>query len=62
MSTDLNNKFNMNTSIRLNKNKFIIVINQDSYEKFLNLMEKYIIPSMWYKLPKQKIILYNFPL
>jgi hypothetical protein len=51
MSLELSSKFDLNTSVRLNKNKNIIVINSDSYEKFLNLTYLYIIPSMRYKLP-----------
>lgn len=51
MSIELNNKFDLNTSVRLNKNKNIIVINSDSYKKFIDLTYLYIIPSMRYKLP-----------
>ena len=51
MSNELRIKFNLNTSIRLNKYKYIIVINKDSYEKFANLTDDFIIPSMRYKLP-----------
>jgi LAGLIDADG DNA endonuclease family len=51
MSIELRNKFNFNTNTRLNKNKSIIVINNDSYERFVNLTDKYFIPSMRYKLP-----------
>jgi LAGLIDADG DNA endonuclease family len=51
MSLDLNLKFNLNTEIRINKNKNIIVIKSESYNDFINLTYKYIIPSMRYKLP-----------
>jgi hypothetical protein len=49
MSIELSNKFNLNTSVRLNKN--IIVIDSNSYKKFIALTYSYIIPSMRYKLP-----------
>lgn len=52
MNNELSNKFNLNTIIRLNKNKIIIVIQSDSYNKFINLTYVYIYPSMRYKLPK----------
>jgi len=51
MSIELRNKFNLNTYTRLNKNKSIIVINNDSYERFVDLTDKYFILSMRYKLP-----------
>jgi hypothetical protein len=50
-SINLDNKFNLNTTTRLNKNKYIIIIKHDSYNRFANLTDKYIIPSMRYKLP-----------
>lgn len=52
MSIELSNKFSLKTNIRLNKNKYIIIIDSDSYDKFLNIIDCYIIPSMKYKLPK----------
>lgn len=52
MSSELSKKFNLNTVIRLNKNKNIIVILSESYNEFINLTYKYIHPSMRYKLPK----------
>jgi LAGLIDADG DNA endonuclease family len=52
MSKELKIKFNLDTNLRLNKNKYIIVINSTSFRKFLDLTYKYIIPSMRYKLPK----------
>lgn len=51
MSIELSNKFNLNTSVRLNKNKNVIVINSKSYKNFIDLTYSYIIPSMRYKLP-----------
>jgi LAGLIDADG DNA endonuclease family len=52
MSKELNDKFNLNTSLRLNKNKYVIVINSTSFQRFLDLTYQFIIPSMRYKLPK----------
>jgi LAGLIDADG DNA endonuclease family len=52
MSKELKIKFNLDTNLRLNKNKYIIVINSTSFRKFLDLTYKYIIPSMRYKLSK----------
>jgi hypothetical protein len=43
MNSELSDKFNLNISIRLNKNKSIIVINSNSYDKFLNIFDLYII-------------------
>jgi LAGLIDADG DNA endonuclease family len=51
LSNELALKFNLNTCLRLNKNKYIIVIKHDSYKTFINLTDSYIIPSMRYKLP-----------
>jgi len=51
MSIELNVKFNLNTTVGLNKNKNIIIISPNSYQRFLDLTYKYIIPSMRYKLP-----------
>lgn len=51
MSTELSVKFNLNTSIGLNKNKNIIIISSESYQRFINLTYEFIIPSMRYKLP-----------
>lgn len=51
MSKELALKFNLNTCVRLNKNKYIIVIKHNSYKTFINLINLYIIPSMRYKLP-----------
>jgi hypothetical protein len=51
LSIELKHKFNLNTSVRLNKKKYIIVINSDSYNNFIKLTYKYIVPSMRYKFP-----------
>jgi len=50
MTIQLNSKFNLITDMRLNKNKYIIIIKSESYENFINLTNSYIIPSMRYKL------------
>ena len=47
----LNKKFELNTEIRTNKNKKIIVIKSDSYLLFRSLIDPYIIPEMERKLP-----------
>jgi len=52
MSNELSIKFDLKTSIRLNKNKYIIVIESESFVTFLNLTSNYIIPLMRHKLPK----------
>jgi len=52
MSKELNVKFNLSISLRLNKNKYVIVINSTSFQRFLDLTYQFIIPSMRYKLPK----------
>jgi hypothetical protein len=52
MAIELSAKFNLNTDIKLNKNKFIIIIKSESFHNFINITYKYIIPSMRYKLPK----------
>lgn len=53
MSSELNDKFSLNSTVKLNKNKYIIVIKSESYETFLNLTDSFIIPAMKYKLPKE---------
>jgi len=50
MSNELSNKFGLDTEVRLNKMKSIIIIKSNSYEKFKNLTNKYIVNSMQYKL------------
>jgi len=44
-------KFYLDCSVRLNKGKKVIVINNHSYPLFLDLVSPYIIPEMMYKLP-----------
>jgi len=44
-------KFNLDCSVRSNKGKKVIVINNHSYPLFLDLVSPYIIPEMMYKLP-----------
>jgi LAGLIDADG DNA endonuclease family len=51
MASDLNEKFHLNTYVKLNKNKYIIVIKSESFNRFLDLTYKHIIPEMRYKLP-----------
>lgn len=51
MSIKLNIKFNLDTNIKLNKSKNIIVIKSESFNKFMDLTNPYIIPTMRYKLP-----------
>jgi hypothetical protein len=47
----LNEKFNLNTEVRSNKNKKIIVIKSDNYFLFRSLIDPYLIPEMAKKLP-----------
>jgi len=51
MSKELSDKFNLDTEVRLNKSKYVIVIKSDSYPVFNDLTQLHIIPSMRYKLP-----------
>lgn len=51
MSKQLAEKFNLETSIRTNKNKKIIVISHNSYSTIKTLINPYIIPAMRYKFP-----------
>jgi LAGLIDADG DNA endonuclease family len=51
MANQISSKFNLDTYIKLNKNKKIIVIKSNSYDNFLRLTHNYIIPEMRYKLP-----------
>jgi hypothetical protein len=51
MALELNKKFELNTQVRNNKGKKIIVIKENSYDNFIELTNKYIIESMKYKLP-----------
>lgn len=43
-------KFGLNTSVVKRANFYRIRIKKDSYEKFINLISPYIVPSMKYKL------------
>jgi hypothetical protein len=52
MSKELSDKFNLDTEVRLNKSKYVIVIKSESYPVFNDLTKLYIIPSMKYKLPR----------
>ena len=51
MAIELSNKFNLETSLRLNKKKYIIIIKSESFNKFLDLTYSHILPAMRYKLP-----------
>lgn len=51
LSLELKTKFNFNIEIRANKGKKVIVIKNDSYPLFTELVNPYIIPEMRYKLP-----------
>ena len=48
---ELTNKFNLNCSIRNNKNKKIIVIDSSSFSTFMELIKPHILREMIYKLP-----------
>jgi LAGLIDADG DNA endonuclease family len=52
MAIELGSKFSLKCSTRKNKGKSIIVIDSSSYTHFFNLIEKYLLPEMKYKLPK----------
>ena len=52
LSNGLKAKFNFDCSVRSNKGKKVIVINNNSYPLFLDLVNPYIIPEMKYKLPE----------
>lgn len=51
LSNGLNVKFNLECEIRTNKSKKIIVIRNNSYSLFYDLVSPYILPEMKYKLP-----------
>jgi hypothetical protein len=51
LAKGLNEKFNLNTEIRSNKNKKIIIIKSDSYLLFRDLIDPFLIPEMAKKLP-----------
>jgi len=53
---ELSSKFNLNCSVKHNKNKPIITISSNSGEILIDLMDPYLIPSIKSKLPgNQKI-------
>jgi hypothetical protein len=51
MSGEIKLKFNLDSTVRKNKGKDIIVINSDSFHLFYELIKPYIIEDMIYKLP-----------
>jgi hypothetical protein len=48
---ELKEKFNLKTWVGKNKNKPVIKISGQDYEKFLEISDEYIIDAMKYKLP-----------
>lgn len=52
MSRELSTKFNLKTNVRYNKNKYVIIIESESFILFNKITSDFIIPSMKYKLPK----------
>jgi hypothetical protein len=50
LALQLNIQFNLKCWMKVNKNKYIIVISGDSYQLFKNLVNPYIVSSMQYKL------------
>lgn len=52
MSKELAFKFNLETEVRSNKGKYVIVIKHNSYTIFYNLIDPFIIEEMRYKLPR----------
>ena len=51
MSQQIRNKFNLLCEVKSNKNKKIIVIKDESYQAFYDLIDPYLILEMRYKLP-----------
>jgi hypothetical protein len=51
LSKELKAKFNFECELRSNKGKKIIVISNNSYPLFYELVSPFIIPEMRYKLP-----------
>ena len=51
MAKELSSKFDLECEIRSNKGKKIIVVKSDSFFKFIELVDPFIIPEMKYKLP-----------
>ena len=52
MSKELMAKFNFECELRTNKSKKVIVISNNSYPLFYELVSPHIIPEMKYKLPQ----------
>jgi LAGLIDADG DNA endonuclease family len=52
MANQISSKFNLDTYVKLNKKKNIIVIKSNSFGDFIKLTHNYIIPEMRYKLPE----------
>jgi len=50
MIQKLKSKFDLDCSISKRNNRYRIRIKSTSYEKFINLISPYIVPSMYYKL------------
>ena len=51
LSENLNTTYNLETWVKLNKNKSIIAVSGKKYTQIKNLISPYIIPCMKYKLP-----------
>jgi len=51
LSYGLKSKFNFDCTVRSNKGKKVIVLSNDTYPLFYELVNPYIIPEMKYKLP-----------
>jgi len=51
LASELSKKFKLETEIRSNKNKKVIVIKHNSYNLFREAIDSYMIPEMLYKLP-----------
>ena len=54
-SQELKEKFDLKTWVGKNKNKPVIKISGEDYEKFLELSNEYIIDAMKYKLPTPRV-------
>ena len=52
MSKELMAKFHFECELRTNKSKKVIVISNNSYPLFYELVSPHIIPEMIYKLPQ----------
>ena len=51
LSNELKAKFNLECELRSNKGKKVIVISNNSYPLFYELVSPFILPEMRYKLP-----------